>query len=68
VLAKRPSLDKIKAKLEEIQEMSEEELKVKMVRLSRRPTLKLKRPKVKQKTKISKWFPNASERALSRRP
>ena len=57
VLAKRPSLDKIKAKLEKVQEMSEEELKVELARIGKKPGVKFKRPKVKQKTKISKWFP-----------
>lgn len=57
VLAKRPSLDKIKAKLERIQEMTEAEIKVELTRISKKPGVKFKRPKVKQKTKISEWFP-----------
>lgn len=58
VLAKRPSLDKIKTKLEKIQEMIEEEIKVELARISKRVRMgKIKVPKVKQKTKITEWFP-----------
>ena len=58
VLAKRPSLDKIKTKLEKIQEMTEEEIKVELARISRKIRVgRAKVPKAKQKTKITKWFP-----------
>ena len=58
VLAKRPSLDKIKAKLEKIYEMTEKDLKIELARISKKVGVaKGKRPKVKQKTKITKWLP-----------
>jgi len=61
VLAKRSSLDKIKAKLETIQEMTEEKIKVELARISKKPgVVKFKKPKVKQKTKITEWFPKKS--------
>lgn len=58
MLAKRPSLDKIKTKLEKTQEMTEEEIKVELARVSKKPSfVKFKKPKVKQKTKITEWLP-----------
>lgn len=64
VLTKRPSLDKIKAKLENIQGMTEEEIKVELARISGKIGVRgVKHPKAPQKTKISEWFP---ERAVSR--
>jgi len=58
MLAKRPSLDKIKTKLEKIQEMSEADLKIELARISKQVRVgKVRRPSIKQKTKITKWFP-----------
>jgi hypothetical protein len=57
VIAKRPSLDKIKTKLEKMQEMTEEEIKVALARIGkeRRGLVSAKRPKP-QKTKLDKWL------------
>ena len=65
VLTKRPSLDKIKVKLENIQKMTEEDIKVELAKISRKREkgiVSLKRPKP-QKTKLDKWLPekNVSE-------
>ena len=58
VLAKRPSLDKIKTKLENIQKKTEEEIKVELARISKKIRVgKVKLPKARQKTKITEWFP-----------
>ena len=58
ILAKRPSLDKIKTKLESMQEKTEEEIKVELARIGKKPgVVKFKKPKGKQKTKITKWLP-----------
>jgi len=58
ILAKRPSLDKIKTKLENMQEKTEEEIKVELARIGKKPgVVKFKHPKVKQKTKITEWLP-----------
>jgi hypothetical protein len=56
-LAKRPSLDKVKNKLLTIQEMSDEDIKIELARMSKAGVRGFKRPKDSQKTKISKWFP-----------
>lgn len=64
VLTKRPSLDKIKTKLENIQKMTEEEIKIELTRIAKKIKVsKVKHPKAPQKTKISKWFP---KRAVSK--
>jgi hypothetical protein len=61
VLAKRPSLNKIKTKLENIQEMTEDEIKVELAKIGRTTGLVgLKRPKKPQKTKLDKWIPKQS--------
>lgn len=58
ILAKRPSLDTIKTKLEKMQEKTEEEIKVELARISKKPgAVAVKKLKAKQKTKITKWFP-----------
>jgi len=58
LLAKRPSLDKIKTKLENIQKMAEEDIKVELVKISKkekgRVTFKPPKP---QKTKLDRWLP-----------
>lgn len=56
LLAKRPSLDKIKRKLENIQEMTEEEIKIELAKIGKKGVkLGFKRPKP-QKTKLDKWL------------
>lgn len=58
ILKKRPSLDKIKAKLENIQKMSVEELKVELTGVARRrlPRIaKIKKPKI-VKYPLDKWL------------
>ncbi|MDH5481680.1 MAG: hypothetical protein OEY22_02205 [Candidatus Bathyarchaeota archaeon] len=58
VLAKKPSLDKVKNKLEKIQEMSEEEIKLDLAKISKKMRVGMaKVPKAKQKTKITEWLP-----------
>lgn len=64
VLAKRPSLDKIKNKLENIGNMTDEEIKVELARVGRITVGGAKHPKIPQKTKISDWFPK--KRAVSK--
>jgi len=56
-LAKRPSLDKVKAKLENIQEMTDVEIKVELANIGKRGIRGYKHPKGLQKTKISEFFP-----------
>ena len=56
ILAKRPSLDKIKVKLEEIQKMTEEDIKVELAKISKKVgAVTVKRPKP-QKTKLDEWL------------
>jgi hypothetical protein len=57
ILTKRPSLDKIKVKLENIQKMTEEDIKVELAKISKREKgrVSLKRPKP-QKTKLDEWI------------
>jgi len=58
VLAKRPSLDKIKTKLERIGNMTIEEFKVELTRISGKGGVRgVKHPKAPQNAKISDWFP-----------
>lgn len=61
LLARRPRLDKIKAKLESIQAMTEEDLKVELSRIGKKEkgivTLKSLKP---QKTTLERWLPNKS--------
>lgn len=57
ILAKRPSLDKIKAKLLKIQEMNDEEIKVELARIRKVGVRGIKHPRGPQKTKLSKWLP-----------
>ena len=57
ILAKRPSLDKIKAKLLETQEMTDEEIKVELARMGKARVGRIKRPRGPQKTKLSEWLP-----------
>ena len=57
ILAKRPSLDKLQEKLKDIQEMSDEKIKIKLSQIGQRPVRGLKRPRDTQKTKISEFFP-----------
>ena len=65
VLAKRPSLDKIKTKLENIGNMTDEEIKVELARISGRiPVSGVKHPKIPQETKISDWF--SKKRGISK--
>jgi len=69
VLAKRPSLDKIKTKLENIQEMTEEEIKVELEKMRTGIGVSgVKHPRPPQKTKISKWFPKKVASQSSRLP
>ena len=67
-LAKRPSLDKVKAKLENIQEMTDVEIKVELARINKVGIRGggVKRPIAPQKTKLSEWFPkrNVSQGCL----
>ena len=57
ILAKRPSLDKIKAKLLEIQDMTNEEIKVRLAKIGKVGIREPKRPRGSQETKISDFFP-----------
>lgn len=57
ILAKRPSLDKIKAKLLETQEMTDEEIKVELARIGKVRVGRIKHPIGPQKTKLSEWLP-----------
>jgi hypothetical protein len=69
ILAKRPSLDKIKTKLESMQEKTEQEIKIELARIGKKPgVVKSKKPKVKQKTKITKWFPEKASSESSSLP
>jgi hypothetical protein len=57
VLSKRPKLDKVKERLESLQDMDEGQIKVELTRSTRREKLpSLKRPKKPQKTKLDKWL------------
>jgi len=57
ILAKRPSLDKIKTKLENIQKKTEEEIKIELARISKKVgVVKAKRPKARQETKLTEWL------------
>lgn len=65
VLAKRPSLDKIKTKLENIGNMTYEEFKVELARISIGIKVGgVKHPKAPQKTKISDFF--SKKKAVSK--
>jgi hypothetical protein len=65
VLAKRPSLNKIKTKLENIGNMTDEEIKIELVRISTRITVGgVKHPRTPQKAKISDWF--SKKKAISK--
>lgn len=57
ILAKRPSLDKIKAKLLKTQEMTDEEFKVELARIGKVRVGGTKRPRGPQKTKLNEWLP-----------
>lgn len=60
ILAKRPSLDKVKVKLEKIQERSETEIKLELARISKtKRAVRIKRPKP-QEDKLDKWLPEKS--------
>lgn len=68
VLAKRPSLIKIKAKLESIQKMTGEEIKLELARISKRTGgIRFKRPKP-QKTRLDKWLREKGVSKSSRSP
>jgi hypothetical protein len=69
VLAKRPSLDKIKVKLENIQKMAEDDIKIELAKISKREkgVVSLKRPKP-QKTRLDKWLPEKNVSESSRLP
>jgi len=61
VLAKKPPLDRIKAKLENIQKMTEEDIKSELFRISERlGGVRVKR-KAPQKTILDKWLPEKSD-------
>lgn len=63
ILGKKPSLDKIKTKLENMQKKTEEEIKVELARIGKKlGVVTVRKPRVKQKTKITKWLP---EKAVS---
>ncbi|MDH5665683.1 MAG: hypothetical protein OEY10_05245, partial [Nitrosopumilus sp.] len=65
MLAKRPSLDKIKRKLKKIQEMIEEEIKIELAKISKKGVkLAFKRPRP-QKTKLDKWLPKKNRSMAS---
>jgi len=68
VLARRPSLDKIKARLEEIQTMTEVDIKLELASLSKRVGGMAVKPKMPQKTTLDKWLPvkNAQQNVSSR--
>ena len=56
ILAKRPSLDKVKAKLKKIENMTDEEIKIELSKISQTGIRGFKHPKGGQKTKISDYF------------
>lgn len=60
-LAKRPSLDKIKTRLENIQEMTDDDIKIELATTSKeeRGIIRLKHPK-SQGTKLDNWLPKGS--------
>lgn len=64
LLSKRPSLDKIKNKLENIQKLTEEDLKIKLAKISKTDIYgrKIKLKKKQQATKLDKWLPTDSSK------
>jgi len=57
VLSKKPKLDKVKKRLENLQEMDEEQIKVALTKSSRRePSVSIKRPSKTQKTNLDRWL------------
>ena len=58
LLAKRPSLRKVKSRLQEIQSMTEETFKVELARIGKKEIriISTKRPKAAQKTTLERWL------------
>jgi len=57
MLTKRPSLDKIKVKLENIQKMTEEDIKVELAKISKKEKGRVSLKRLKpQKTRLDKWM------------
>jgi hypothetical protein len=69
LLAKRPSLNKIKNKLHGLQEMTEEDIKVELARIGKKQigVVNLKRLRT-QKTKLDKWLPEKNALNCCRLP
>lgn len=64
ILARRPSLDRIKASLERIQGLTEEEIKTELAKAGKKGRLTVpKRPKTVQKTKLERWLPRGASSA-----
>jgi hypothetical protein len=65
VLSKRPKLDKIKERLESLQDMDDQQIKVELTKSSRRVKLTtIQRPTKRQKTNLDPWL--SSSRFLSK--